>query len=124
MTVPSAPSSAHSSRPCPPGRRSRWSWSSSSGTSGSRSRSRRASSAARTRSSPGRTPTTSAVLPRFERQIPLVQSGLDIVGSAIEEFEDESEDEGVAEGHLVRVPPLTGAEIERAVRFRSPFNHP
>lgn len=61
---------------------------------------------------------------RFERQIPLVESGLDIVGSAIEEFEDESEDEGVAEGQLVRVPPLTGAEIERAVRFRSPFNHP
>lgn len=56
---------------------------------------------------------------RFAVQVPLVAGGLDIVGSAIEEFEDDA-----ADGGLVRVPPLSTDEIERAARFRSPFNHP
>lgn len=59
---------------------------------------------------------------RFAVQVPLVEGGLDIVGSAIEEF-DEDPEVGAAEG-LVRVPPLTDEEIRRAARFRSPFNHP
>jgi glycosyltransferase involved in cell wall biosynthesis len=57
---------------------------------------------------------------RFARQVPLVAAGLDIVGSAIEEFEDEP---GAGRA-MVRTPPLTSADIARAARFRSPFNHP
>lgn len=59
---------------------------------------------------------------RFEVQVPLVASGLDLVGSAIEEFEDEAT---VHDGAgMVRTPPLGPDDIRRAVRFRSPFNHP
>lgn len=59
---------------------------------------------------------------RFGVQVPLVVGGLDIVGSAIEEFADEP-------GHggrtgVVRTPPLTGEAINRGARFHSPFNHP
>ncbi len=57
---------------------------------------------------------------RFAVQVPLVADGLDIVGSAIEEFQDDTQDGG----GLVRVPPLSAEEIDRAARFRSPFNHP
>lgn len=55
---------------------------------------------------------------RFARQIPLVASGFDIVGSAIREFE--------VEGHhgIVRTPPLTPSQISHGARFHSPFNHP
>lgn len=57
---------------------------------------------------------------RFAVQVPLVaDQGYDLVGSAIEEFEDDPD-----EGGMVRVPPLTSDEIDRAARFRSPFNHP
>ncbi len=60
---------------------------------------------------------------RFAVQVPMVEAGLDIVGSAIEEFE--AADGPCAERPgMVRVPPLTAAEIARAARFRSPFNHP
>lgn len=55
---------------------------------------------------------------RFAVQIPLVRDGCDLVGSAIQEFSVESEP------GIVRVPPLTGDEIDRASRFVSPFNHP
>lgn len=55
---------------------------------------------------------------RFARQVPLVEAGLDIVGSAIREFE---EDEELG---LVRTPPLTSPEIAARSRFVSPFNHP
>lgn len=55
---------------------------------------------------------------RFARQVPLVESGYDIVGSAIQEFDDE------AMPGLVRTPPLTSAQIARGARFHSPFNHP
>lgn len=56
---------------------------------------------------------------RFARQIPLITDGFDIVGSAIREFEFEGDYAGV-----VRVPPLTPAQIPAAARFHSPFNHP
>jgi hypothetical protein len=60
---------------------------------------------------------------RFAVQVPLVDGGLDIVGSAIEEFEVDEPASGAGAG-LVRVPPLSAEEIDRAARFRSPFNHP
>lgn len=55
---------------------------------------------------------------RFARQLELVAQGYDLVGSAIQEFDDED-----APG-IVRVPPITTAEVDRASRFVSPFNHP
>ena len=55
---------------------------------------------------------------RFAAQVPLVEAGCDIVGSAITEFSDE------AEPGLVRRPPTGPDEIRRAARFVSPFNHP
>jgi glycosyltransferase involved in cell wall biosynthesis len=68
---------------------------------------------------------------RFATQVPLVAgsdaAGLDIVGSAIEEFESDDElDAALAGGTvgMVRTPPLSASEIGRAARFRSPFNHP
>jgi len=60
---------------------------------------------------------------RFAVQVPLVDAGLDIVGSAIEEFDADEPAPGES-GGLVRVPPLSAQEIDRAARFRSPFNHP
>ncbi|MBE9937735.1 MULTISPECIES: glycosyltransferase [Cellulosimicrobium] len=57
---------------------------------------------------------------RFAVQVPLVEGGLDVVGSAIEEFEGDDE----AQAGLVRVPPLTSEEIAETSRFASPFNHP
>lgn len=56
---------------------------------------------------------------RFAVQVPMVDGGLDVVGSAIAEFEDDETAPGV-----VRVPPLEQAEIARRARFVSPFNHP
>jgi glycosyltransferase involved in cell wall biosynthesis len=56
---------------------------------------------------------------RFARQIPLVESGFDLVGSALAEMGD---GEGDIRG--VRCPPVTHAEISRFARFHSPFNHP
>ncbi|MBD5786405.1 glycosyltransferase [Cellulosimicrobium terreum] len=63
---------------------------------------------------------------RFAVQVPLVDAGLDIVGSAIQEFEEESagDDGAHPTDGVVRVPPLTQVEINRASRFQSPFNHP
>ncbi|GII99297.1 glycosyl transferase family 2 [Sediminihabitans luteus] len=55
---------------------------------------------------------------RFAVQVPIVEGGADVVGSAIEEFVVEGD------GGLVRVPPVGHEEIERYARFRSPFNHP
>lgn len=56
---------------------------------------------------------------RFSRQIPLVESGFDLVGSALAEIGgDETDIRGV------RVPPVTHSEISRFARFHSPFNHP
>ncbi len=56
---------------------------------------------------------------RFAVQVPLVAAGLDIVGCAIEEFDDDESQHG-----LVRVPPLEPELIARRARFASPFNHP
>ncbi len=56
---------------------------------------------------------------RFERQVPVIEAGADIVGSALLEFNRDPDD-------IVgkRVPPLSTAAIVRAARFRQPFNHP
>lgn len=56
---------------------------------------------------------------RFERQLPLVEAGADIVGSALMEFVDSTDD--VVE---VRIPPTDAGWIRSAARFRDPFNHP
>jgi GT2 family glycosyltransferase len=56
---------------------------------------------------------------RFEKQLPLVEAGADIVGSGLYEF-----------GHSVddlvgrRTPPTDPHDIRRVIRFRDPFNHP
>lgn len=59
---------------------------------------------------------------RFEIQVPLVAGGLDVVGSAIQEFADESSIHDA--GAVVRTPPLSAQEIGAGARFHSPFNHP
>jgi GT2 family glycosyltransferase len=56
---------------------------------------------------------------RFEKQLPLVEGGADIVGSGLVEF-GRSLDEVVGR----RTPPTDPAEIRRVIRFRDPFNHP
>ena len=56
---------------------------------------------------------------RFEQQIPMLASGLDLVGSALLEFhEDEFDIVGL------RTPPLGQDEIRAWSRFHDPFNHP
>ena len=56
---------------------------------------------------------------RFEVQVPLVENGADLVGSAMLEF-------GSGPDDIVgrRVPPLEPDEIVRYSRFHQPFNHP
>ena len=56
---------------------------------------------------------------RFEKQLPLIEAGADIVGSGLWEF-------GVSPEDVVgrRTPPTDPDEIRRVVRFRDPFNHP
>ncbi|MGI8613978.1 MAG: glycosyltransferase [Nocardioidaceae bacterium] len=56
---------------------------------------------------------------RFEVQLPLIEAGADIVGSALMEFVDD-----IGTVVLTRVPPLDPTWIRSAVRFRDPFNHP
>lgn len=56
---------------------------------------------------------------RFSIQVPRVEAGLDMVGSALLEFSD---DENVT-GELRR-QPLTGPDIAKYARFHDPFNHP
>ncbi len=56
---------------------------------------------------------------RFEKQLPLIEAGADIVGSGLLEF-GESTDDIVGR----RTPPTDPREIRRVVRFRDPFNHP
>jgi len=56
---------------------------------------------------------------RFCRQIPIVASGVDLLGSAITEFEVDECRPG-----NIRVLPSDEAEIRRMARFRDPFNHP
>lgn len=56
---------------------------------------------------------------RFEVQVPIVESGVDVVGSALLEF-------GATPDDIVgkRVPPIDPAEIVRYSRFHQPFHHP
>ncbi len=56
---------------------------------------------------------------RFERQLPVVEAGADIVGSGLLEFGTGPED---VVGR--RTPPTDPDEIRRVIRFRDPFNHP
>ena len=56
---------------------------------------------------------------RFAIQVPLVEAGVDLVGSALLEF-------GSGPDDIVgrRTPPIDPAEIVRYARFHQPFNHP
>ena len=56
---------------------------------------------------------------RFARQVPLVEGGLDLVGTGMFEFLD---DIGSITGR--RVPRQGQSEIERYARFHDPFSHP
>jgi glycosyltransferase involved in cell wall biosynthesis len=56
---------------------------------------------------------------RFALQLPVVEAGADVVGSALTEFTDD-EHEVLA----VRTPPLTAEAIARRAVLASPFNHP
>ncbi|MFZ0323497.1 MAG: glycosyltransferase [Actinomycetes bacterium] len=56
---------------------------------------------------------------RFAVQLPIIESGADLVGSGLLEFHDD-------ELHIVasRTPPVGEDEIRRRARFIDPFNHP
>ena len=56
---------------------------------------------------------------RFATQLPLIAAGYDLVGSAIQEFDDEADTDG-----LIRRQPSDPEQIRRAVALRDPFNHP
>ncbi|HEX6365883.1 MAG TPA: glycosyltransferase [Agromyces sp.] len=56
---------------------------------------------------------------RFAKQVPLVEDGLDLVGTGMFEFLD---DVGSIVGQ--RVPRTEHAEIVRYARFHDPFSHP
>lgn len=56
---------------------------------------------------------------RFERQLPLIEQGADLVGSALLEFRHDEHD---VVGQ--RVPPTGAEQIRRYARFHDPFNHP
>ena len=56
---------------------------------------------------------------RFEKQLPLLEAGADIVGSGLYEM-GTSVDDVVGR----RTPPTDPAQIRRVIRFRDPFNHP
>jgi len=55
---------------------------------------------------------------RFERQLPLVEEGYDLVGTGMYEFEHD----GVIVGR--RVPPVGSQAIATRAKLRDPFNHP
>jgi len=59
---------------------------------------------------------------RFATQVPLVEAGVDLVGSALLEFGSDPDDPDDIVG--TRVPPVEPAEIVRYARFHQPFNHP
>lgn len=56
---------------------------------------------------------------RFAVQVPLLEEGFDIVGSAIAEFANDEHRTGI-----VRRMPSTPEEIRSTIGFRDPFNHP
>ncbi len=59
---------------------------------------------------------------RFERQLPVIEAGADIVGSGLLEFGADPGDPADIVGR--RTPPTDPDEIRRVIRFRDPFNHP
>jgi glycosyltransferase involved in cell wall biosynthesis len=59
---------------------------------------------------------------RFERQLPVIEAGADIVGSGLLEFSHDAANPDHVVGR--RTPPVDPAEIRAVVRFRDPFNHP
>jgi glycosyltransferase involved in cell wall biosynthesis len=56
---------------------------------------------------------------RFAVQMPVIESGVDVVGSALLEFGDDPDDVVGS-----RTVPTEPAEIVRRARFATPFNHP
>jgi len=63
--------------------------------------------------------------PRFAVQLPVIEAGADLVGSALVEFSDTADGRaGAGADGTLRVPPLLPGEIAEAARLRSPFNHP
>jgi glycosyltransferase involved in cell wall biosynthesis len=56
---------------------------------------------------------------RFAVQLPIISSGVDIVGSGLIEFEHDP-DEVLG----IRTPPTDPADIRERARFAIPFNHP
>ena len=56
---------------------------------------------------------------RFERQVPLVADGVDLLSSTIVEFESDEDARGLA-----RAWPADPEEIARVARLADPFNHP
>ena len=56
---------------------------------------------------------------RFAVQLPIIESGVDIVGSGLVEFADDPDD---VVG--TRTPPIEPADIRERARFAIPFNHP
>lgn len=56
---------------------------------------------------------------RFARLVPLIESGVDLAGSGLMEFD-------TTESHVVgrRTPPTGADEIADYARFHDPFNHP
>lgn len=56
---------------------------------------------------------------RFARQVPAVLAGVDLLGSAVTEFEEDESHPGIR-----RQLPTDPGEIRRMARFRDPFNHP
>jgi glycosyltransferase involved in cell wall biosynthesis len=55
---------------------------------------------------------------RFERQLPLIEDGHDLVGTGMYEFDHHGNILGL------RVPPIGRSSIAVAARLRDPFNHP
>ena len=56
---------------------------------------------------------------RFAVQLPVIESGVDVVGSGLVEFADDPEETGA-----LRTVPTDPDEIRRRARFATPFNHP
>lgn len=59
---------------------------------------------------------------RFAVQVPLLEAGADLVGSALQEFTDDPDQP--SDLGLVRVPPLLHDAIVSGARFHQPFFHP
>jgi Glycosyl transferase family 2 len=56
---------------------------------------------------------------RFAVQMPIIESGVDVVGSGLVEFSDDPDDVVAT-----RSVPTDPEEIRRRARFATPFNHP